>query len=242
MTQQVVIANFGNESIALIQWCIAQKMLPLTVLSVDTGFQAEAQGTRVAEASSWLKQQGIEHKHLTATNSMQACVEDRGQFPSKKLQWCAGFLKGLAINEYLDEIDATCEATLLFAKRRATSRANQWHSEYSTSEHFADREVRYPLLDMDDETAKRLVNQAGFDWQSHQSLECMPCIHASSAMLLAMSENDIARLEQLELKLMTTMFEQPIREKIRSVSNGAEKAHYLEGLDMSCGSDFGCGE
>lgn len=242
MAQQIVIANFGNESIALIQWCIEKGITPLTVLSVDTGFQAEAHTQRLTQASTWLQPLGVRHEHLKAPNTMKACVQDRGQFPNKKLQWCAGFLKGLAINEHLDEIDSGCEATILFAKRRVTSRASQWQNEYATSEHFADRTVRYPLLDMDDETAKCLVKQAGFDWQSHQSLECMPCIHASSAMLLAMSETDINRLEQLEFEVANTMFDKPIREKISSMSEKKDKAFYLEGLDMSCGSDFGCGE
>ena len=238
----VIIANFGNESVALIQWAIEQKLDNLLVVSVDTNWQSEAWQARVSQAHDWLSKNSIAFKRIKAVHSMQDCVRERGTFPNKKLQWCAGFLKGLALNDYLDEVDPSCEATLLFAKRRDSSRANQWLEEYVVSEHFNGRSVWHPILAMSDSESELYIHRAGLEQLSHQSLECMPCIHASPQMLQAMTKNDIARVADLEQEIGHTMFDKPIADIVKNSDKGSESTSYLEQLDMGCGSEFGCGE
>lgn len=241
--QHVVIANFGNESIALIQWCLEQQIDNLTVVSVETGWQAEIWDNRVTKAGQWLSENALNHRRIKSPHTMPECVNERGSFPNKKLQWCAGFLKGLALNDFLDEIDASCEAVLLFAKRRKSSRANQWLEEYAVSEHFNDRKLWHPILEMSDERCREKVQKAGFQWLPHQSLECMPCIHPSTHMLQALTKGDIARVSALEQRIQKTMFEKPIHQVVEAASlKPISQKNYLEQLDMGCGSEFGCGE
>ncbi len=245
MKPYVIVANFGNESIALIQWCIDMSLeKDIIVCSVDTGWQAKCWQTRVNKAHLWMEKNQIAYQRLRATHTMSECVKERQAFPSKKFQWCAGFLKGLILNDFLDEIDAPCEKTLVFAKREQASKANRFLQEYEHSSHFGDRRVWYPLLKVSDDTMFALVKRAGFKQLSHQSLECAPCIHVSSSMLNVLSKEDVERCEHLEQEIGRTMFESPIAQYIQDrvkESNGSTN-NYLAHLDMGCGSEFGCGE
>ena len=55
----VIIGNFGNDSIALIEWVRQQQLSNLFVVSVDTGWAAHEWADRVNQAEVYL-----EKKHL----------------------------------------------------------------------------------------------------------------------------------------------------------------------------------
>jgi hypothetical protein len=57
-----------------------------------------------------------------------------------------------------------------------------------------------------DEMRNELVKRAGFDPLPHRSKECAPCINANRGDLRRLTEEDIARVEALELKVGKTMF------------------------------------
>lgn len=238
-----VIANFGNESIALIQWLYEHKHQNVLVLSVDTGWGAECFNERVKNAQAWVKTLGFKEVRLTSKPDMIDCVKDRGDFPSKKFHWCAGFIKGLAFEAYLDEHDPTCEYQMVFAKRKAASRANQMLHASETSEHFHDRKVWHPLLSLTDKERDELIRKAGFEVLPHTSLECAPCIHAKRADLNLLSPNDIKRLHQVEKTLNKTMFNKSIVALCNESKDLAETQYAsLEEYDKGCGSAYSCGE
>ena len=101
----IIIANYGNESLALIQWAWQQAMPNLLVLSVDTGWEAQDWQAHRLQVFRWMEERNIIYQHLNAQLTMAESILDRKQFPSKKFQWCAPFLKGLTLNKKLDEID-----------------------------------------------------------------------------------------------------------------------------------------
>lgn len=238
-----VIANFGNESIALIQWLYQNKIQEITILSVDTGWTGQEWVDRVKEVETWLTKQGIDHVRLIAKPTMTNCVEDRKSFPSKKFHWCAGFLKGLTYEAYLDNIDPFCESTIVLAKRKASSRTNAILQSHDTSEHFNDRSIWYPLLNVSTLKRDELIKEAGFDILPYTSKECLPCIHSKSADFALLKEDDIKRVGALEQSLGQTMFEQSIESKCHDACKEKKYVYAkLEDYDMGCGSVYGCGE
>lgn len=227
----VLIANYGNESIAMIQWAIETQLPSFIVLSIDTGWHSESWQQHLTQVFNFLKANNIAYKHLPAKQSFEECVKDRGDFPSAKFQWCSSFLKGLALNEALDELDINGEATIHLAKMRVLSRSNATLISGQSSEHYQDRILSYPILDLSIEERDKLIRQAHFNVLTHRSDECLPCIHAKPSDFLRMSKHDRARLDKLEKGLAKPMFPNELSE-----SSG------LQGYDMGCGNIWGCGE
>tara|TARA_B110000879_G_C11149150_1_gene503779 strand:- start:1138 stop:1833 length:696 start_codon:yes stop_codon:yes gene_type:complete len=229
----VLIANYGNASLAMIQWAIETKLDKVVVLSVDTGWQSSHWQTHLTHVFNFLENKGIAFQHLNSQKTFEECVIDRGSFPSKKFQWCASFLKGLPLNDALDVLDIHCKATLHLAKMRVTSRANQSLLSGEISEHYQDRALNYPLLADSFEERDALIKRAGFDVMAHNSQECMPCIHADKSDWQRMSAIDVERLTSLQTNINQKMFIEPLSNKANDNTQ-----HY----DMGCGNVWGCGE
>jgi 3'-phosphoadenosine 5'-phosphosulfate sulfotransferase (PAPS reductase)/FAD synthetase len=241
-THHFIIGNFGNNSIALAQWAINQCLDNTKFIYVDTGFAAFGWDARVQQCSAYLNSKGIETVCLQAVNTFAEMVLDRGQFPSQKFQWCAGFLKGLALNDYLDSVDPECTSLLLFGKRKLESRANLLLNErVEESEHYNQRSLWYPLLSSTNQEFEALLLESGLEKLSSRSLECEPCIHSNAANFKTMSLTDIERLDALEKKLSTSMFTHPIYQ-MHQQSQDTKLQSSMEQFDMGCGSVWGCGE
>ena len=180
----------------------------------------------------YLKQNNIKYKHLKARKTLAENVIDRGSFPSKKFQWCAPFLKGLTLNEALDELDLNCQAVVHLAKIKVNSRANQALVSGKTNEHYQDRIINYPLLDLSLSERDLLIERSGFKVLEYNSDECLPCIHANATDLKRMSNADLNRLSELEQKINQKMF----------VETPSQSDKTTERYDMGCGNIWGCGE
>lgn len=228
----ILLANYGNPSIAMIQWAIETQLANFVVLSVDTGWQSSLWQQRLPMVWNYLAANDVVYFHLNAQKSFAECVLDRGSFPSKKYQWCPSFLKGLAILDKLDELDMNCAAIIHLAKMRCVSRSNQTLVSGEENEHFDNRILNYPLLGISLEERNALIQRAGFEVLTFNSQECMPCIHATFTDWQVMSNDDLKRLESLEAKIGATMFASPLSK------NSSSLEHY----DMGCGNIWGCGE
>jgi len=90
-----VFGNFGNNTIALIQWCVEARLNDVVVVHVETGWAADTWERRVSKAMAYIKESGFDSVLLKPKATFQEMVIDRRHFPSPKFQWCAGFLKGL---------------------------------------------------------------------------------------------------------------------------------------------------
>ncbi|MFZ9036330.1 MAG: hypothetical protein ACO2ZM_09500, partial [Francisellaceae bacterium] len=178
-----IIANFGDDSIALIQWAYEKKLKDVTVLSVDTGWQAQSWKKRLDCALQWLDSLNFKHIHLPAEHDMKKLVETRGQFPSQKFHWCAGFLKGITILNWLETHDEDYEATILLPNRRDMTKTSTDLMEYvEESERYDDRRLWYPLYQHSKHQRDELIKKTPFKTPlNHRSLECQPCIHTTSA-------------------------------------------------------------
>ncbi|KTD24522.1 MULTISPECIES: phosphoadenosine phosphosulfate reductase family protein [Legionella] len=242
--QHVIIGNFGNHSLAAMQALIEKGMPGLHFVYVNTGWAAASWPERVFACSNYAKSQGVEVHSLNAQATFAEMVKDRKQFPSRKFQWCASFLKGLVLLDFLDHFDPACEAMIVSGKRQCDSRRYANLQEFEQEEDlYQGRTVWYPLWQTDHQELTALIQRAGFPLLSHQSLECSPCIHAKKEELTSLDTHSIARLETLEQEIGGFMHSAPIRSLCGSTNTPAFVDNpNLKQFDLGCGAAWGCGE
>ena len=120
----IIFGNYGNQTLAAIQWVFEAKLSDVSVVSVSTGWAAAEWLPHVAAAEAFADRCGFKVVRLASKPDFSELIADRQGFPSTQFQWCAGFLKGLVLLDWLDEQDRRGQATLIFGKRRRDSRAN----------------------------------------------------------------------------------------------------------------------
>ncbi|KTC77005.1 phosphoadenosine phosphosulfate reductase family protein [Legionella brunensis] len=239
----VIIGNFGNHSLAAMQALLEKGLPDIHFFYVETGWAAISWPERVAACASYAKKQGINVHHLVAQTNFSEMVITRKQFPSRKFQWCASFLKGLTIINHLDECDPACEALIVSGKRQHDSRryANLQEFEYE-NELYQGRTLWNPLWRAGNEEFRQLIQRTGFTPLQHPSLECNPCIHIDVKQVSCVDASSIKRLEELEQNIQQTMFQQPIRELYSLNNRQSEEGFGLQQFDLGCGAPWGCGE
>lgn len=226
-----IFGNFGNNTIAAIQWAHEQQLKNVTICYVDTGWGAECWHSRVQKGNDLVRKYGFESIRLTPPKTFQEQIIDRGAFPSAKFQWCAAFLKGMAFSAWADVHDPSSQATVIMGSRRVDSRARFDLPEFDEhNEYFGGRRVWYPLYSTDDAARNKLITRAGFDVLAHRSLECLPCVHNSEIDLSQMTKADRERVSSVEKTINSRII------------SGPSKENSLENFDMGCGSKYGCGE
>jgi 3'-phosphoadenosine 5'-phosphosulfate sulfotransferase (PAPS reductase)/FAD synthetase len=142
----VIHGNYGNHTVALMQWALEQNLSNVFVVSIETGWAASIWAKRVEEGEGLARSYGFNPVRLASSADFISLVKDRKEFPSQKFQWCSSFLKGLTLLEWLDKHDPNGEAIIIYGKRREDSRLNLHLQEYiEASAHHNDRKVWYPL-------------------------------------------------------------------------------------------------
>ncbi|MFV0820454.1 phosphoadenosine phosphosulfate reductase family protein [Legionella micdadei] len=242
--QYIIIGNFGNHSLAVMQALIERGKTGIHFVYVNTGWAASSWAERVSACSDYAKSQGVEVHPLNAQATFLQMVMDRKQFPSPKFQWCASFLKGLALLDFLDEFDPACEAIVVSGKRQCDSRRYANLQEFEQEDDlYQGRTVWYPLWQTTNHEFTELIQRTGFTLLPHQSLECNPCIHVKENELSSLDPSSIERLEALEQAVGETMYSFPIRSLCKSESPSPPPGSLnLQQFDLGCGSPWGCGE
>ena len=235
-----IIANFGDDSVALIQKVYECKLQEVVVLSVDTFWQATSWQARVDVADLWIKDLGFVHHRLKAENSFQELVRARKQFPSQQFSWCAGFLKGMAILDWLEENDLECRATILLANRRSMSKVQvDLVDEIDETEQYDGRRVKYLLVGTTQSERNSLLLKTPFKIPlNHRSLECQPCIHLTKQDIATFSVDDIERMSSLENMVNNTMFGVLFAKYLKSIE---KNDNYYDEFAKTCSWIYGCG-
>lgn len=241
----ILFGNYGNNSIALIQWAHEQALHPVCVVHVETGWSKSGWGARVKAGQELALRYGFEVVSLIPKNNFAELVKDRKRFPSSRFQWCAGFIKGLPLQRWLSEIDINDQAMIFLPSRKADSRARvNLANMIENNEYFDGRTVCYPLCECSDLERDAMVERTGLPQLAHRSLECYPCIHSSHAELANLDLDAIRRVSCLENEVQQFMFADS---GIEDIVNMAKKTDIksqaaLEQFDMGCGAPYSCGE
>lgn len=232
----VIIANFGNDSVALLRYAYEQKLSDVHVVYVKTGWQACSWSARVKQAKDLVQSYGFNYVELVPDMDFAQLIRDRHNFPTIKFHWCANFLKGLPMIDWLDEVDIDLKATVMLAKRRQESVVTKDLPEFvEYSDLYSGRRVWHPLYQHTLEQRNRLIVAAGLSSLTTRSLECQPCIYSQASDYSKMSQQDVERLKALEKEIGKPMFKQVI-DSDDDLANGQRDVFY-----SGCGSEFGCG-
>lgn len=237
----IIIANFGDDSIALIEWAYQNNLSSTVILSVDTGWKSEYWNKRLEKVDTWLSRINIKHYRLKSEFSFTEVVKAKKQFPSQKFNWCISFLKGTTIMKWLDQYDENITATILLAHQRRMTKSLFDLQEYNKeSNSFDGRIIRYPLFDISLDTRDKLIGKTPFKKPlNHRSLECQPCIYFSYNDLKTVTKNDYKKINTLELEINNHMFND---KSFTEISNFLEKeVNYYDELSNTCNWDYSCG-
>ncbi len=246
-----LFGNYGDGTIALIQWAHENAVSEITVCHMDTGFASSSQAwqEQVKKGQALAKAYGFNITALSSVISWSELILKREAFPSAQFQWCAGWLKGLAFLDYLDEVDPCCSATIMLPKHVTHARGDVLLQEWeSHSPHFGDRRVWQPLYNLADNSFYDLIHRAGFSPLYHRSLECSPCVHSTAADLSRLTLSDQNKVATLEKKLAQNLFTasafggaKGIQAVVEWAQNQPLEDNSIE-YPLGCGTPFACGE
>lgn len=257
----VVGTSWGNDSVALVQWCVENGLEDVVCLYNDTGWAWPAHGNheawidRVGRMEEWARGLGY-RTDRTASMGMEALVlSARGNgWPRQGMQFCTDVLKVQPTIMWLAEHDPRGQAICMNGKRRAEStvRANtpEWVEE---SPFHGGRTLRQPLFAHSDSERDLLIRRAGFEVLDHKSRECV-CVNSAAQDLVQWPEVVIATVEDIEARAglsaagkPKTMFRPAkkmgatgIREVIRWAHAGRGQYEPLDDGTGPSGPETGC--
>ncbi len=228
----IILGNYGNHTIALIQWAHENGLENVVVVNINTGWSAENWPKRVVAGQALSTSYYFQTKELQAPADFAELAIDRGRLPTAKFQWCTTFLKAVPLLSWLDEVDPNGEAIIYLGSRRADSRARyDLPAQITSSDHYNGRQVNHPLYQHNDTAFKTLIARSCLTFLAHQSQECAPCIHSSATDLNNLSDQDKKRWQNLLAKVDSTSCPALIQD-----------SNTLENFDRGCGSFYACGE
>lgn len=242
----VISSSAGNDSLAMIQWSIENKIPNVHVVFCDTGWAAPGWMVRVEKVHAYAKANGMQ-AHIVKSLGMPELVRMKKGFPGNAQQFCTAHLKGVPFLEWIDEADKECKAVVMVGKRRVESEARKNTPEYIyDSDYHGGRTLWHPLYLHTDEERNALIQRSGFEILPHRSLECNPCVNANRQDFLRLTPGEIERVNELEVEIGKPMFRPKrfsalgIYGVIAWAKDGRDRGDFAE-EDAQCASLFGCG-
>jgi hypothetical protein len=238
----VIRSHFSDSAVALLSHIASSNNLGFQrvhVIVIDTGWAAKEWFQRINQGITYAKLLGFEVVTIKPKISFPKLVENRKSFPNRKFQWCANFLKGLPLLDWLDEHDPECNFTVAIPKTQY--KYSHIIPEYiNECEYHGERKVIHPIKDFSESQVNILNSQAGFS-NSPKSLECSPCVFSSSKELGSMHKDDVSKLKMLQVKLNKPMFNHLGLEFDKNIQQtrlqNQDSYQYAHG----CALPFGCG-
>lgn len=264
LTDGSVVAgcSWGNDSVALVQWCVEAGLEDVTCLYNDTGWSwlpygnHEGWAERVARMEEWARSLGYKTAQTTSIGMEALVLSPRGSgWPRQGMQFCTDVLKITPTIAWLAEEDPRGVATFMNGKRRAESTVRADTPEWiDSSPAHGGRRLHQPLFDHSTPERDALIIRAGHEVLPHKSRECI-CVNSNAQDLQEWPEEVIARVERIEnlagvsptTGKPKTMFRPAkkmgatgIREVIRWANAGRGKYRALDDGTGPTGTATGC--
>lgn len=200
--ENIIFASYGNDSIALIQWCVENNVKDIGVIYSDTGWASDEWGDRVIKAEKWCESLGVK-TYRTECEGFENLMRRKKGFPQcQRMQFCTEVLKIIPGDIKLDEIDPEKDADCITGIRRCESVKRATAPEHvEVSDNHGGRSLWSPLVRHTDEMRNELIERTPFNILPHKSRECFPCVCSNRKDLLEVDEKKIKKLETLENEL-----------------------------------------
>ena len=244
----IISASYGNDSMALIRWAYETKLPDVTVVYCDTGWSAPGWLDRVAQCEQIAKDYGFKTDRTESMGFEELARMKKGFPGTGPTQWCTAWLKGLPFLDWVQKRDPDKKAVVLIGKRRAESKSRAQTPEYiDESEYHGGRRVWHPLYLHSNDERDKLVRRAGLEVLPHRSQECSPCVYANRTDLMLLTQDQIERVNDLEVEIGKPMF-RPKRFGAVGIygvmvwaKHGRKRGGLLDPIeDEGCGAPFGC--
>lgn len=252
---RVIFASYGNDSVALIQWCHENGIKDAAVVYSDTGWaKREWMLERVIPGEEWVRSLGYT-PHRTQSIGMVNLVQQRKAWPrggGGKYQFCTQVLKKDPALAWLAENDPEGDAICMVGVRREESpnRAN-WPEWTEESEAHGGRMLHSPLVRHTEVLRNELIVKTPFPILAYRSKECYPCVNARKHEIASLPENRRELIHMVEVYMGVNSNGNPrvmfspkrhkgatgIHEVFNWATNGANKE---EPLTPDCDSGY-CG-
>lgn len=211
----IIMASYGNDSIALIQWAKERGLQNVVCLFNNTGWGSNKwMNDRLPRGEAFAESCGFETARTTSEGMISLVKRKKGWPAGGGVgkgsgggagQFCTKYLKVEPSIEWMDTHDPEKRATCLAGIRRAESTHRQTAPEFiEESERHGGREVWHPLVRHTDEQRNELIARAGFEVLDHRSEECFPCVNANIDDLRRVSEDRIELIDVTEQEMGNT--------------------------------------
>ena len=199
----IIFSSYGNDSVALIQWAIENKITNISVIYNDTGWAEDSWYKRVEAGEAYCQSHGVK-TYRTSSEGMEALVRRKKGWPmcAGPMQFCTMYLKKEPAQRLLDEIDPNGEAVCMTAIRREESQNRANHpEEVEESESHGGRTLWSPLVNVKEKERDDLVNKTTLPVLPHRSRECFPCICSNRTDLRDVTEARVDFIENIEQEM-----------------------------------------
>ena len=197
----IIFSSCGNDSLALIQWAIEQKLPNLVVAYSNTKWSTKDWPERVERVRQHVKDNGGVFAVLDSIGFAELARRKKG-FPANGMAWCSYNLKIGPAMKWLDLINpgktATCYTGVM--RLESASRKN-WPEVLDESPNHGNRKLVSPMATWTLEQRNEYIFRAGFEILPTRSKECEPCVNINLQEIRDMDRGDVVKVIDLEKEL-----------------------------------------
>ncbi len=202
----VLFASGGNDSVALVQYAIEEKIPNICIAYSNTGWAASWWPLRMERFKSWVESAGVMYSEIPS-EGMENLIDRKKGWPANRPKFCTFELKIKPAQEWLESVDPAKAAICMLGIRRSESESRRsWPRIIERSESHGGRELWSPLIEYSDADRDELVRRAGWEVLPHRSKECSPCVNANRADFRHLGEAEIDRVRRNEERTGRNMF------------------------------------
>ena len=197
----IIFSSCGNDSVALIQWAIENKLPDLVVGYSDTKWASKDWAKRVKRVKWFVESHGGEF-HTIDSEGFKSLVKRKKAFPANGMAFCSYELKIKPAMGWLERIDTKKKAICYTGVMRIESEARKnWPETIMESPNHGGRTLKSPLACMTEIQRNELLERAGFEILPHRSKECSPCVNATIKDIQQIDKHDLIKVVNLEIEM-----------------------------------------
>ena len=194
----IIFSSCGNDSVALIQWAIKNKLDNLIVAFSDTKWGAKSWDDRIQSVKQFVERNNGSFITINS-EGFANLVRRKKAFPANGMAFCSYELKIKPAMEWLETIDPNKMAVCYTGVMRIESHARKnWPEIIESSPNHGGRKLISPLACMSIDDRDALLQGAGFDVLPHRSNECSPCVNATIKDIQKIASADLIKVINLE--------------------------------------------